>query len=308
MSIVKLNEVLVAADKGKYGVGAFNTLNIEMTKGIIQAAEEEKSPVIIQIAELLFPFMPDWEAVTVATLCMARKAKVPVVVHLDHGMTFDNIVKAMHMGFSGVMIDGSHLSFDENVKQTQEIVKIAHVLGIPVEAELGTVPGEEGVYSAQVTIMTDVDLAAKYIELTRCDALAVCIGNAHGNYIKTPKLDLTRLEDIKRVSSNVPLVLHGGSGLTDDDFRKCIKLGISKVNIFTDLCNSSLGKLNALMLRSSVMQCQPSIPSDEKLKATNGSEVKPKEVSYPQVMSETIEAVKSEAIKKIRLFGSSNKA
>ena len=155
MSIVNLKEVLVAADKGKYGVGAFNTLNIEMTKGIIEAAEEEKSPVIIQIAELLFPFMPDWESVTVASISMAKKAKVPVVIHLDHGMTFDNIVKAMHMGFSGIMIDGSHLSFDENVKQTQEIVKIAHVLGIPVEAELGTIGGaEEKIVSRQI-IYTD---------------------------------------------------------------------------------------------------------------------------------------------------------
>lgn len=280
MPIVNLKEVLVAADKGKYGVGAFNTLNIEMTKGIIRAAEEEKSPVIIQIAELLFTFMPDWEAVTVATLNMASKAKVPVVVHLDHGMSFDNIVKAMNLGLSGVMIDSSHLSFEENVKTTKEIVKIAHALGIPVEAELGTVPGEEGVYSAQITIMTDVEMVQKFVKLTNVDALAVCIGNAHGNYIQTPQLDFTRLRDIKKIT-NVPLVLHGGSGLTDDDFRQCVALGISKVNIFTDLCNSTLGKINALMS---------------------------KEVSYPQMISETIEGVKEEAIKKMRLFGSSNKA
>jgi len=307
MSIVNLKEVLVAADKGKYGVGAFNTLNIEMTKGIIQAAEEEKSPVIIQIAELLFAFMPDWEAVTVATLNMASKAKVPVVVHLDHGMTFDNIVKSMHLGMSGVMIDGSHLSFEENVKQTKEIVKIAHALGIPVEAELGTVPGEEGVYSSQVSIMTDVKLVEKFVGLTNVDALAVCIGNAHGNYIKTPQLDFTRLQDIKKIT-NVPLVLHGGSGLTDDDFRKCVQLGISKVNIFTDLCNSSLVKLNTLMLRGLVMQCSTNLPSCEKLKSFSECDLKVKEVAYPQIMSETIEGVKLEAIKKMRLFGSSNKA
>lgn len=307
MSLFNLKEVLVTADKGKYGVGAFNTLNIEMSKGIIQAAEEEKSPVIIQIAELLFTFMPDWEAVTAATLNMANRANVPVVVHLDHGMTFDNIVKSMKLGMSGVMIDGSHLSFEENVKQTKEIVKIAHALGIPVEAELGTVPGEEGIYSTQVTVMTDVKLVEKFVELTDVDALAVCIGNAHGNYIKTPKLDFTRLQDIKNITS-VPLVLHGGSGLTDDDFRKCVALGISKVNIFTDLCNSSLRMLNELFLRSLGMQCLPNSSSDEKLKSLAGSDIKIKEVSYPQVMSETIEGVKQEAIKKMRLFGSSNKA
>ena len=281
MSIINLKEVLVSADKGKYGVGAFNTLNLEMTKGIIQAAEEEKSPIIIQIAELLFPFMPDWEALTVATLKMAREAKVPVAVHLDHGMTFKNIVKAMYLGFSGVMIDGSHLSFDENVQQTKEIVKIARELGIPVEAELGTVPGEEGVYSSQVTIMTDVKLVEKFVELTDVDALAVCIGNAHGNYIKTPCLDITRLQDINKVTA-VPLVLHGGSGLTDDDFRNCVRFGINKVNIFTDLCVASVNMLDTAFAG--------------------------KQAPYTQVVLGTIDAVRQEAIKKMRLFGSSNKA
>lgn len=283
MSLVDLREVLVSAAKEKYGVGAFNTLNLEMSKAIIQAAEEERSPVILQIAELLFRFMPDWEALSVATLKLAKEAKVPVVVHLDHGMTFENVVKAMNLGFSGVMIDGSHLSFDENVQQTKEIVKIAHALGIPVEAELGTVPGEEGLYSTQVSIMTDVKLVERFGALTEADALAVCIGNVHGNYIKTPCLDFTRLQDIKRISG-VPLVLHGGSGLTDDDFRKCILYGINKVNIFTDLCAATMAKLNSVFIE------------------------KGSEAAYSQIVSVTMEAVKHEAIKKMRLFGSSNKA
>lgn len=289
MSIANLKEVLVAADQGKYGVGAFNTLNLEMSKAIILAAEEEKSPVIIQIAELLFQFMPDWEALTVATLKLAREAKVPVVIHLDHGMTYQNILKSIFMGFSGVMIDGSHLSFEENVHETQEIVKVAHQLGIPVEAELGTVPGEEGVYSSQVTVMTDVKLVEKFLELTKVDALAVCIGNAHGNYIKVPCLDITRLQEIKKAAT-VPLVLHGGSGLTDDDFRNCVRFGISKVNIFTDLCVATVNKLNSSFTEG------------------KDPEKKSKEVTYSRVISETIEAVKQEAIKKMRLFGSSNKA
>ncbi len=283
MPLVSLKEVLVAADKGMYGVGAFNTLNLEMSKAIIQAAEEERSPVILQIAELLFQFMPDWEALSVATLKLAREAKVPVAVHLDHGMTFDSIVKAMNLGFSGVMIDGSHLSFDENVRQTREIVRIAHALGIPVEAELGTVPGEEGLYSTQATVMTDVKLVERFIELTGTDALAVCIGNAHGNYIKTPCLDFTRLLEIKKIAA-VPLVLHGGSGLTDEDFRKCIKLGINKVNIFTDLCAATMLKLNSVFGE------------------------KEGKVSYPQIVSVTMDAVKQEAVRKMRLFGSNNKA
>jgi fructose-bisphosphate aldolase, class II len=289
MSIVNLKEVLIAADKGKYGVGAFNTINLEMSKAIILAADEEKSPVIIQIAELLFSFMPDWEALTVATMKLAKEAKVPVVIHLDHGMTYKNIVRAMSMGFSGVMIDGSHLGFDENVHETKEVVKVAQQLNIPVEAELGTVPGEEGVYSSQETVLTDAGLVEKYLDLTEVDALAICIGNAHGNHIKVPCLDLKRLQEIRKVST-VPLVLHGGSGLTDDDFRNCIKFGISKINIFTDLCVAAKNKLNTSF--------HEVVSKDNKVK----------EMSYPRVITETIEAVKQETIKKMRLFGSSNKA
>jgi fructose-bisphosphate aldolase class II len=289
MPIASLKEVLIAADKGKYGVGAFNTLNLEMSKAIISAAEEERSPVIVQIAELLFSFMPDWEALTSATLKMAQEAKVPVVIHLDHGMTYKNIVRAMSKGFSGVMIDGSHLSFDENVHETQEVVKVAKQLNIPVEAELGTVPGEEGVYSCQKTVLTDVGLVKKYLDLTEVDALAICIGNAHGNHIKVPCLDLTRLQDIKKIAS-VPLVLHGGSGLTDDDFRNCIKFGISKINIFTDLCVAATKKINSSF--------------HEKENSGNND----KEMTYPRIISDAIEAVKQETIKKMRLFESSNKA
>jgi len=282
MALINLKEMLMAADKEVYGVGAFNTLNLEMSKAIIDAAEEERSPVIIQIAELLFQFMPDWEVLSAATLMLAHKAKVPVVVHLDHGMNYENIVKAMRLGFSGVMIDGSHLSFDENVRQTKEVVKTAHALGIPVEAELGTVPGEEGLYNTQNTVMTDAMLVKEFIGLTEADVLAVCIGNVHGNYIKTPCLDFNRLREIKSIAG-VPLVLHGGSGLTDEDFGCCIKLGINKVNIFTDLCNSALSKLDAIY------------------------EEKREGVSFPKILSVTSEAVKQEAIKKMRLFGSSGK-
>lgn len=283
MALINLKEMLTAADKEVYGVGAFNTLNLEMTKAIIDAAEEERSPVIIQIAELLFQFMPDWEALSEATLMLAHKAKVPVVVHLDHGMNFDTTVKAMRLGFSGVMIDGSHLSFEENVRQTKEVVKTAHALGVPVEAELGTVPGEEGLYHTQDTVMTDAALVEQFIGLTEADALAVCIGNAHGNYIKTPCLDLNRLREIKKIA-RVPLVLHGGSGLTDEDFRSCIRLGINKVNIFTDLCNAAMSQLDAIYRD------------------------KREGLSYPKVLSVTSEAVRQEAARKMRLFGSSGKS
>lgn len=231
--LVTMNEILKDAEDKKYGAGLFNMLNLEMARGIIEAAEEEKSPLILGVAEVHLPYIPlDYAAVIMRKI--AAEAKIPVCLHFDHGVTYENIFKAAELGFSSVMYDGSSLPFDENVKNTAEVCKKAHSMGISVEAELGHVgmadcPDEsDGMY-------TKAEQVTEFVDKTGVDALAVAIGTAHGSYVKKPVLDISRLAQIYEVSS-VPLVLHGGSGLSDDDFRNTIKHGIRKVNICTDMC------------------------------------------------------------------------
>lgn len=233
--LVTLKEILSEAERGKYGVGLFNMLNLEMARGIIDAAEQERSPIILGVAEIHLPVIPFKYAHEIMGK-IAREASVPVCLHFDHGTDFAKIYDAMRGGFSSVMYDGSALPYEENIRNTKKISEVAHALGVSVEAELGHVGGAEGgADDGHEQQYTEVDKVNDFIERADIDALAVAIGTAHGQYKKKPVLDIKRLADIYKISEK-PLVLHGGSGLSDDDFRNTIKNGIRKVNICTEMC------------------------------------------------------------------------
>lgn len=237
--LVNMNEVLYDAQKGRYAVGLFNAVNMELARGIIAAAEQTGSPVIMGTAEVLFPYGP-LEEVSYYLLPMAKKANVPVVIHLDHGLKKETCLKALELGFTSIMYDCSTDSYDDNVRKVKEMADIAHSFGATIEGELGHVGDNEGSAegSSHLTdpskFFTDPKMAKDYVQKTGVDALAIAVGNAHGAYKLPPKLDFERIRTIAR-TVDVPLVLHGGSGLTDNDFRQAIKDGISKVNIFTDI-------------------------------------------------------------------------
>lgn len=237
--LVNLNDVLIPAKKGGYGVGLFNAVNVEMARAVIETAEELKAPVIVGTAEVLTTAM-SLERVAEYLIPMARKASVPVCVHFDHGLTFEMCMEALKLGYSSVMYDCSTDTYEDNVAKVAEMVKICHGFGATVEGELGHVGDNEGSAEGDSHLadpsafFTDVELARDFVDRTGVDALAVAVGNAHGDYKFPPKLDFQRIRDIAD-RTGVPLVLHGGSGLSDDDFRTAIREGICKVNIFTDI-------------------------------------------------------------------------
>lgn len=241
--LVSLNEVLKDAQKGRYAVGLFNTTDTDMLEAVIEAAEKKRAPVIIGTAEILLPY-GELKLIGPSIIAAAKRASVPVVVHYDHGLTFERCMEALRLGFSSVMFDGSVKPYDQNIAETREIVRIAHSFGASVEGEIGHVGNadEEDGGSRYTT----VEEARKYLSDTGVDALAIAIGTAHGAYKTAPKLSFERLREIRN-AVDVPLVLHGGSGLSDDDFRQAITDGIAKVNIFTDLCVAGLtGQKEAL--------------------------------------------------------------
>ena len=232
--LVNLNDVLTPA--GGYAVGLFNTVNLEMARGVLAAAEEQNAPVIIGTAEVLLPYGP-LEELSWLLLPMARRAKVPVVVHLDHGLHYETCRRALELGFTSVMYDCSTDPYEENVRKVRGMVELAHSYGATVEAELGHVGDNPAEGSAPVSpeaCYTSPEEARDFVEKTGVDALAVAVGTAHGAYRFPPKLDFDRISRIAQ-AVHVPLVLHGGSGLSDDDFREAIRRGIAKVNIFTDI-------------------------------------------------------------------------
>lgn len=233
--LVTLSEILKDAEDKKYGVGLFNMLNLEMARGIIEAAEEERSPLILGVAEVHLPLIPfDYACMIMNKI--AKEATVPVCLHFDHGTDLDKIKAAIDGGFSSVMYDGSALPYEENIVNTKKVSQIAHAKGVSVEAELGHVGGAEGGADDGIEEMyTKVSEVNDFIDRADIDALAVAIGTAHGKYVKKPVLDIKRLADIYKISKK-PLVLHGGSGLSDDDFKNTIKNGIRKVNICTEMC------------------------------------------------------------------------
>ena len=236
--LVNLKDVLIPARKGQYAVGLFNAPNLELARGIIEAAKELRSPVIIGTAEVLLPITP-LEDIAAIILSMARRATVPVVLHFDHGLTFENCLRALQLGFTSIMYDCSTDTYEENVRKVGEMSRIAHAFGASIEAELGHVGDNEGSVEAvegadTASLYTDPEQAQDFVTRTDVDALAVAVGSAHGAYKLPPKLDFDRIDQIARVTG-IPLVLHGGSGLTPDDFKRAIAKGINKVNIFTDI-------------------------------------------------------------------------
>lgn len=244
MALVNMTELLKKAAEENYAVGSFSIANMEMVMGALKAAEESNSPIILQIAEVRLPNSP-LELIAPLMISAAKNAKVPVAVHFDHGTTLENIEKSLVFGFTSVMIDGSHLSFDENVKITKKVKCLASKYGASVEAEIGQVGGSEDGSEDIKMKVTKLEDAKKFIEETKVDALAVAIGNAHGVYKGTPKL---RFDVLEELSENIqtPLVLHGGSGITPDDFKKCKNKGIRKINIATATFNSVEEKVREL--------------------------------------------------------------
>ena len=276
--LVNLNDVLKDAQKGKYAVGLFNTTDTDMLEGVIAAAEETRSPVIIGTAEVLLPY-GELKLIAPSIIVAAKRATVPVVVHYDHGLTFDRCIEALKLGFSSIMFDGSANDSEENLRSTREIVKIAHSMGVTVEGEIGHVGQAETEDNAATDMYTTVAEAQDFIANTGVDALAIAIGTAHGAYKSKPKLDIERLKEI-RANVETPLVLHGGSGLSDDDFKNTIREGIAKVNIFTDLCLAG-----------------------ERAMAEGVGKL-----SYLEQRNLKVEYIKQAAMKKMMLFGCNGKA
>lgn len=225
--------MLLDAQKGNYAVGAFNVENMEMVKAVIAAAEELKAPVMLQTtpSTIKYGTVETYAAIVRAE---AEKASVPVCLHLDHGNSFELAVRAMKAGYTSVMIDGSGEDFENNIAVTKKVVDVAKAIGIPVEAELGKVGGKEDDLETDADTNTDPAEAKEFVERTGVSSLAVAIGTAHGFYVGTPVLDKPRVSAIREVVS-VPLVLHGASGLSEEDVRECVERGMCKVNFATEL-------------------------------------------------------------------------
>lgn len=233
--LVNSKKILLGAKQGHYAVPATNIFNLESIKGVISAAEEMDCPLMVCLAEVHTPILSIEEAAVIVKH-YAEKSSQNIVLHFDHGFDPEMIKRAIDAGFTSVMIDGSSLSFEENVAKTKEIVEYAHARNVTVEAEIGHVGGGESYLEPEDddTMLTDAVEAEKFARITGIDSLAVSIGTAHGEYKGTPKLNFERLEEIAEIV-DVPLVLHGGSGSGDGNLSKAVEKGICKVNIFTDL-------------------------------------------------------------------------
>ena len=278
--LVNLKELIELAEKGEFAIPAFNVYNTETVMGVIKAAEEERAPVIIQI----YPRLINEEVgyyVCPAIIAAARKATVPVCFHLDHGASEFEIQRALRWGATGIMYDGSVHPFEENVNNTNHIVEICSALDIDVEGELGHVGS---VNDDNMEEFTDPIDAAEFVKRTNVCCLAVLIGNAHGHYKKEPKIDIERIKAIRKATGGIPLVLHGGSGIPDEQVKAAIKAGIHKMNIGTDVC------------------CAFAVGTKETLEDPDRS------LAIDMFMKHPIETVKKLAIEKIRLVGANGKA
>lgn len=279
MPIVTLKEILKNTKLQKYAVGMFDVHNLEMTRAAIEAAQELHAPVILAAAQVHFATKEKLEDIADIMVYCASRAEVPVALHFDHGTSEKLILWALHKGFSSVMYDGSLLPFDENVENTKKVVDLAQTFGASVEAELGHVGGSEGTeeYNKEF-LYTDVFKAKEFAEKTKVDALAVSIGTVHGRYRDKPKLNFTLLESINE-QVEIPLVLHGGSGLSDEDIVKCIERGIGKINVYTEIVETAQEILNK----------------------------RPKELCYLNTMEKVQEGMKQRIRAKIKIFGSCKK-
>lgn len=243
MSLAKLDQVLLKAQAGGYAVGAYNFMNMEMVYGILDAAEKTNTPVILQFAQVLEK-VGGIDKLGKLAVAAAERAAVPVVVHLDHGQDLEYVKRCVDLGFTGLMIDASSKPFEENVDISAQVAEYGHKFGIPVEAELGHV-GEGSSYDLNSYMYTNPDQAARFVESTGIDALAVAIGNAHGAYKSDPKINFDVLSAV-RSQVSIPLVLHGASGISDGDIQKAIAGGITKINIFTEMTEEIKSELDQL--------------------------------------------------------------
>jgi len=283
MPLVSYADLLQDAQRRCYAVGAFNIFGLEFLAAILEAAEQERSPLLLQINPVHYPWMDPPAYVRYVKDQLASTA-VPIGLNLDHGTTLDTIVQGIQFGFPSVMYDGSRLPFAENLQQTREVVLLCAKHAVTVEAELGTL-NDEGLNLTEQNrelLFTDPAAAAEFVQTTGVDALAVSIGNAHGFYRGEPQLDLQRLEAIAAATS-VPLVLHGGSGISNCDFEKAISRGICKINIYTDMSVAATRRAGEVIESES-------------------------HVDYPTMLFEVRKSVKSVVRHKMQTFGSSGKA
>ena len=282
--LVTSREIMEHANRHGYAVGGFNVSNMEVLKGVIAAAEQEKSPVLIQVSQGALKYAGTEYLSTMVHLA-ARKASVPVALHMDHGTDYDLIMGCIVNGWTSIMVDGSHHDLDGNIAVTKEIVKMCHAVGISVEAELGRLSGVEDNISVsdKDAMYTNPEEAKRFVEETGVDMLAIAIGSAHGKYKGVPKLDFERLTEIKKIL-NMPLVLHGASGIPEESIRKAVSLGINKINIDTDLRQAFADGVNETLKNK---------PSEYDTRALCGA-------GRSKVMAATVE--------KIRIFGSAGKA
>ncbi|AEG61353.1 class II fructose-bisphosphate aldolase [Desulforamulus ruminis] len=278
MTLVNLNNMLKHAMDHGYAVGSFNMVDVNSLEAILRGAVQLRSPVIVSVAEIHFPYV-DIEKLAFLMRTLTQDAPVPVALHLDHGQSLSAIMRAMQSGFTSVMFDGSQLPLQENILRTAEIVRFAHAAGVSVEAELGHVGGAEGQLENDEddSLFTDPLEAGLFVRQTGVDALAVAIGSAHGVYKKQPQLDFARLERIKE-QTNIPLVLHGGSGIPDEDIRQSIRRGICKINVYTEL---SQGANQAV---HQALAAKPQLP-------------------YPEIKISAGRAIEKIVMEKIKNFG-----
>ncbi|MFX4262681.1 class II fructose-1,6-bisphosphate aldolase [Pelotomaculum propionicicum] len=284
MSLTSVVELLKKAEGGGYAVGAFNCNNMEIVQAIVAAAEAENAPVIMQASQGAIKYAGIDYIVAMANLA-AERTHVPVALHLDHGTSFEQCMQCIRAGFSSVMIDGSKLPLAENIKLTKRVLDVARAVGVSVEGELGKIGGTEDdiTVSERDAFFTDPGEAETFVRETGVDSLAIAIGTAHGQYKGIPELDFPRLEKIKSLV-NIPIVLHGSSGVPDDAIREAIRLGVRKVNIDTNIREAFTEAARKVL------------------------DANPREIDPRKMLAPAREAAVEVIREKIRIFGSSNKA
>ncbi|MGN8646423.1 class II fructose-bisphosphate aldolase [Gracilibacillus sp. HCP3S3_G5_1] len=284
MPLVSMKEMLIKANENGYAVGQFNINNLEYVQAILQAAEEEKSPVILGVSEGAGRYMGGFNVVVamVKATMEAQGTTVPVAIHLDHGSSFEACAKAIHAGFTSVMIDASHDPFEENIAVTSKVVELAHFHGVSVEAELGTVGGQEDDVEGDI-IYADTNECKELVDRTGIDCLAPALGSVHGPYKGEPNLGFKEMEEINTVAG-VPLVLHGGTGIPVKDIQKAISFGTSKINVNTE------NQIQQTKVVREVLEANPDM-------------IDPRKYLGPGR-----DAIKDTVIGKMREFGSSGKA
>ncbi|MFO7611566.1 MAG: class II fructose-bisphosphate aldolase [Clostridia bacterium] len=292
MPIVPMREILKDAQNRKYAVGSYNAYDLGLVRGILKAAEQEKSPVILAHAPVHFKYTSLNSAANII-VHEAMKSKVPVALLLDHGYDIETCIEAMNLGFNAVMMDSSRLPFEENAELVRIVCGIAHGRGCDVEGEIGYVSrpvsgkdegSDDDAMVDDKSFYTSPEDARRFVEATGVDALAVAFGTVHGVYFKKPVLDIERLVQIEKATMGVPIVMHGGSGLSAEDYKKSIEGGIRKINYYTGMAVSVAQAIK------------------ENLEKTEDK------VFYHNIMMDTIDFVCEDISKSMRLFSSSNKA